>query len=333
MPGQRLDLPAATDALLADWVRGGPVQVPVTTLPVTTTPDGIRATLRSIVEPAVSGPITVTGEGRAAVLEPEVIAAALRFAPDGQGGLATTVDNPMVIDALAPQLAETEQPGADAGIVLEGGQPVVLPSTEGRAIDWEKSLVPLPDVLQAIGVERTLPAVYVTETPELTTEQANQLGITTRISTFTTGGFATDSGKNIRRAAEQTNGAIVRPGETFSLNGRTSPRNAASGYSEAGIIDDGRPARGIGGGVSQFATTLYNAAYFAGMVDVSHKEHSYYISRYPAGREATVYEGAIDVKFRNDSPTGILIQTAWTPTSVTVTFWGTKHVDVESITG
>ena len=61
------------------------------------------------------------------------------------------------------------------------------------------------------------------------------------------------------------------------------------------------------------ATTLYNAAYFAGMVDVEHKEHSFYISRYPAGREATVFEGAIDLKFRNDNPTGVLIQTAWTP--------------------
>ncbi|MBV9163198.1 MAG: VanW family protein, partial [Pseudonocardiales bacterium] len=87
------------------------------------------------------------------------------------------------------------------------------------------------------------------------------------------------------------------------------------------------------GGISQFATTLYNAAYFAGMTDIEHKEHSYYISRYPAAREATVFEGAIDVKFRDDSPTGILIQTAWTPSSITVTLWGTKHVDVESITG
>jgi len=68
-------------------------------------------------------------------------------------------------------------------------------------------------------------------------------------------------------------------------------------------------------------------------VNVEHKEHSYYISRYPAGREATVFEGAIDVKFRNDSPTGVLIQTSWTPSSITVTFWGTKHVNVESITG
>ena len=153
------------------------------------------------------------------------------------------------------------------------------------------------------------------------------------IGEFTTGGFAQDSGRNIRRAAEVINGMIVKPGETFSLNGATEPRNASNGYVEAGIISEGHASRGVGGGVSQVATTLYNAAYFAGMTDVTHKPHSFYISRYPPGREATVFEGAIDMKFRNDSPTGVMIQTAWTPTSLTVRLYGTKRYDVTSSTG
>ncbi len=332
-PGQRLDVPATTDVVLAVWVRGGTLPALVATLPVSTTPDGVRATLRDVVEPAVSGPVKVTGDGQDAVLDPAVIAAALRFAPDGQGGLTTTVDEPMVIAALDPQLASTKRPGKNAEILIQGGAPVVLPSVDGRGIDWAASVRPLLDVLPITGRERILAASYVTLPPKLNTDQAYALGITTEISTFTTGGFAPDSGQNIRRVAEQVNGAIVRPGQTFSLNGHTGPRNAAAGYVDAGIIDHGRPGRGIGGGISQFATTIYNASYFAGMTDVEHKEHSYYISRYPAAREATVFEGAIDVKFRDDSPTGVLIQTAWTPTSITVTFWGTKHVDVESITG
>ncbi len=332
-PGQRLDVPAATNIVLAVWVRGGTVLAPVATLPVSTTPDGVRAALRDVVEPAVSGPVKVTGDGEDAVLEPEVVAAALRFAPDDRGGLTTTIDDPTVIAALDPQLASTKRAGKDAQILIQGGAPAVLPSVDGRGIDWAASLRPLLDVLHISGRERAITASYVSLSPKLSTEQAYALGITTQISTFTTGGFAQDSGQNIRRVAEQVNGAIVRPGETFSLNGHTGPRKAAAGYVEAGIIDHGRPGRGIGGGISQFATTIYNALYFAGMTDVEHKEHSYYISRYPAAREATVFEGAIDVKFRDDSPTGVLIQTAWTPTSITVTFWGTKHVDVESITG
>jgi vancomycin resistance protein YoaR len=267
------------------------------------------------------------------VLQPDVIAAALRFAPDSQGGLTTTIDNPTVIAALNPQLESTQHPAKNAQIMIQGDAPVVLPSVDGRGIDWAPSLLPLLDVLHHSGAQRSLAASYVTLPPTLSTEQANGLGITTQISTFTTGGFAADSGENIRRVAEQVNGAIVRPGETFSLNGYTGPRTAATGYVDAGIIDHGRPSRGIGGGISQFATTMYNATYFAGMTDVEHKEHSYYISRYPAAREATVFEGAIDLKFRDDSPTGIFIQTAWTPSSITVTLWGTKHVDVESIPG
>jgi vancomycin resistance protein YoaR len=332
-PGQRLDVGRSADVVLAGWARGGVLDLPVVTTPVSTTPEGIRAAIRDVVGPAVAGPVTVTGEGADAVLKPAEIASALRFAPDGHGGLITTVDHPAVVGALGPKLASTVKPGNDAQIVLQGGRPVVVPSTEGRGIDWEKSLVPLPDVLHRPGGQRMLPAVYVDQHPKLTTDQANQLGITTQISTFTTGGFAKDSGVNIRKVAEKVNGAIVKPGETFSLNGFTGPRDAAAGYVDAGIIDHGRPGRGIGGGISQFATTLYNASYFAGMTDVEHQEHSYYISRYPPAREATVFEGEIDVKFRNDSPTGILIQANWTPSSITVTFWGTKHVDVESIPG
>jgi vancomycin resistance protein YoaR len=332
-PGQHLDIPATTGLILARWLHGGTVQAPVTTQPVRTTAEGVQTALHDIVEPAVSAPVKVTGDGHDAVLEPDVIAAALRFTPDSRGGLTTTIDNPTVIAALNSQLAPTQRPGKNAEILIQNGTPVVLPSVDGRGIDWAASLLPLLDVLHRTGAQRTLAASYVTLPPTLSTEQANTLGITTPIGTFTTGGFATDSGQNIRRVAEQVNGAILRPGETFSLNGYTGPRTAATGYVDAGIIDHGRPSRGIGGGISQFATTIYNAAYFAGMTDVEHKEHSYYISRYPPAREATVFEGAIDVKFRDDSPTGILIQTAWTPSSITVTLWGTKHVEVESTTG
>ncbi|MGH3606145.1 MAG: VanW family protein [Pseudonocardiaceae bacterium] len=331
--GQHLDVATTTDLILARGIRGGTVRVPVTTQPVRTTADGIRAALHDVAEPAVSAPVKVTGDGQDAMLMPDVIAAALRFAPDSRGGLTTTIDNPTVIAALNPQLSSTQKPGKNAEILIQGAAPVVLPSVDGRGIDWTASLLPLLDVLHNSGPQRTLAASYVTLPPTLSTAQATALGITTQIATFSTGGFATDSGVNIRRVAEQVTGAILRPGETFSLNGYTGQRNAATGYVDAGIIDHGRPSRGIGGGISQFATTLYNATYFAGLTDVEHKEHSYYISRYPAAREATVFEGAIDVKFSDDSATGILIQTVWTPTSITVTLWGTKHVDVESITG
>jgi vancomycin resistance protein YoaR len=177
---------------------------------------------------------------------------------------------------------------------------------------------------------RELTAGYRDEQPTFTRAQIDRLGPVEVIGEFQTGGFSSDSGRNIRRAAEQLDGVVVRPGETFSLNGATNPRNAAAGYVEAGIIERGRPSRGVGGGVSQMATTLFNAAYFAGMEDVEHHEHSYYISRYPAGREATVFGDVLDVKFRNNGPTSVQIQTEWTPSSITARLVGIKRYEVTS---
>ena len=102
---------------------------------------------------------------------------------------------------------------------------------------------------------------------------------------------------------------------------------------ESGIILNGRADTAVGGGISQFATTLYNASYFAGMEDVAHTPHSYYISRYPAGREATVFEGAIDLKFRNTSPHPVLIKASADSSNVTVQLLGVKTVQVESVPG
>jgi vancomycin resistance protein YoaR len=331
--GQELDLPAAHQVLERDWINGATVQLPVRVLEPTTTEDDVTKAVAEVATPAVSGPVTVEGEDVTGTISPEVVARALSFRPDPDAGLVPELNKVVVQEALDPQLASSEQPGRDASLSFAGGRPVVTPSQDGRGIDYDATLKDLLTVLTTTGDERRITAVYAAQPAELTTEELNGLGITTVIGEFTTGGFARDSGQNIRRAAQVINGTIVEPGETFSLNAATSPRSAANGYVEAGIISEGVASRGVGGGVSQVATTLYNAAYFAGMTDVAHTPHSFYISRYPPGREATVFEGAIDMRFRNDSPTGVLIQTAWTPASLTVRLYGTKHYDVTSSTG
>jgi vancomycin resistance protein YoaR len=266
-----------------------------------------------------------------------VIATALRFESADDGTLAMKVENGKVIEAAAPQLRSTEKQGKDAQIVFSGGHPTVEKSVDGKGVDWKQTLQPLPELLKRTG-QRELTARYTNAPAKLTTEQANLSGFNEVIGEFTTGGFAADSGVNIRTIAEKVNGAIIKPGETFSLNGFTGPRGAAQGYVEGGVIENGAPARDIGGGISQFATTLYNAAYFGGMKDAGHREHSYYISRYPAAREATVFQNpdgssVIDLKFTDDSPSGVAIQAIWTPSSITVRLWGTKRYTVESVPG
>ncbi|RTL63853.1 MAG: vanomycin resistance protein VanB [Pseudonocardiaceae bacterium] len=332
--GHSLDIPAAVPLVSTKWATGQPVELPLVTLKPVTTADDVRQVVDSIARPAVSAPITVTGEGAQGTLDPADIAKALTFRADAAATpkLVPELNPEVVSDALSPQLEKTEKPGRDATLDVSGPTPVVVPSQDGRGIDYPATLTSMMPVLTA-QAPRQVAAVYGDKPAKVTTEDIQKLGIAGEISTFTTGGFAADSGRNIRRAAEQIDGTIVKPGETFSLNAKTNPRNAANGYVEAGIIEDGHPARGIGGGVSQVATTLYNAAYFAGMVDVAHKEHSFYISRYPVAREATVFDDIIDLKFRNDGPTGVLIKTFWTPTSLTVKIYGTKRYEVTSTTG
>ncbi|WP_298799405.1 VanW family protein [Pseudonocardia sp. 73-21] len=332
VPGQKLDAPAAAAVLERDWASGSPVTLPVTTLPAVTTPDQVATAIQKVATPAVSAPVAVLGEnGTKGTLEPEVIAKSLSFRADPTG-LVPQINRDAVTAALKPQLAASEKPGRDAALDFSSGTAVVVPSQDGRGIDYPATLKDLLPVLTGSG-ERSITAVYADQPAKLTTEQLGALGISGVIGEFQTGGFASDSGQNIKRAAEQINGKIVQPGETFSLNAVTNPRDAAHGYVEAGIIENGHSARGIGGGVSQVATTLYNAAYFAGMTNVEHKEHSFYISRYPAGREATVFDDVIDLKFRNDNPTAVMIQTGWTPSSLNVKIFGTKVWDVTSTSG
>ncbi|WP_459548431.1 VanW family protein [Nocardia sp. X0981] len=333
VPGRMLDQPAARTVLTEQWATASTLDLPVATAPPAVRRDAIQQALHQIAEPAVSGPVVYTGKGGTeATLEPEQIAAIVDFVPDGNGGLRVEFDHRVATDLLAPQLADTEVEPEDATFTFSG-TPTVVPSVVGDKINWERTLEQLPAMLAAAGPQRSTPAIYERIEPALTTQAAEALGITEVMGEFTTSGFSGPSGVNIRTVAQEVNGAVVKPGDTFSLNGHTGPRGAAEGYVESGIIDHGRPSKAVGGGISQFATTLYNAAYFAGLEDAGHTEHSYYISRYPAAREATVFDGAIDLQFRNNTPHGLYIQAFADSYQVTVRIWGTKTVNVESITG
>jgi vancomycin resistance protein YoaR len=126
---------------------------------------------------------------------------------------------------------------------------------------------------------------------------------------------------------EVVDGALIRPGEVFSLNEHTGERSYAQGFQEAAVIIDGRLQPGVGGGISQFTTTLFNAAYYAGLEDVEHRPHTIHYTRYPPVIEATIFYPHLDLKFRNDTAYGVLIDTSYTDDSVTVTLWSTKVWD------
>src|SRR5690606_9236817 len=154
----------------------------------------------------------------------------------------------------------------------------------------------------------------------------------------TTYPYAEYRNTNIGRAAELIDGTFLEPDETFSLNDLVGERTRANGFTEGSVIESGRLVDALGGGVSQLATTTYNAGFFAGMEDVEHRAHAFYISRYPAGREATVYWGSIDLRFKNNTPYGVLVDAKVDRASpggqgkVTVRLWSTKYWEVDYTT-
>lgn len=327
--GQTVEPADLKNGITENWLDPAGVEVEPVEVEPAINDDAIEAMRTGDAAKALDNPLTINGENNVAgTLRKDEIAQFVSIeAKDGK--LELKVDTPKAQQLFEERMDGAQVPGQNAKISFSGDKMNVTPSVDGSIIDWEKTLKDFDKRVK--GDERTWDADYKPDPAEYTTEMAEKATFNETVSEFSTGGFSGASGVNIRRVAEQVNGAVVNPGETFSLNGYTGPRGTAQGYVESGIIIDGHSGTAVGGGISQFATTLYNAAYFAGMEDVAHTPHSYYISRYPAGREATVYEGAIDLQFKNTTNTPIRIETDFGGGKIAVRFKGTKTYDVESV--
>ena len=159
-------------------------------------------------------------------------------------------------------------------------------------------------------------------------EWAKSLGIVEVIGEFTTYYQPNQTRNiNIQRIAELTQGAVIEPGGEFSINDYVGRRTRENGFVDAGVISNGVFTTSVGGGISQYATTLFNAAFFAGLDFGDYQSHSIYISRYPYGREATVNFPNVDLEILNTTPYGVLLWPTTDETSITVTLYGTKWVE------
>ncbi|MGA8045598.1 MAG: VanW family protein [Dermatophilaceae bacterium] len=333
VPGLAVDVPGTTDRVLAAWPMersiegdGGPVAAQ--------TPATVFAEFREeFAEPALAAPLTVrVGEGSFEVPAAQVATALSATVADGTITLA-------VDDAVLAPLVETA--GEEAGVLREpqdarvrfsGTEASVEPAETGVAVEVAGRS---EAVLAALTADdRTLTLEPVVTQPEFTTERARDTLPKGRISTFTTYYAAGQSRvTNIKIAARTLNGTYVPPGGQLSLNNVLGQRTPDKGYVKAGIILNGRLADSYGGGISQLSTTLYNAAYFAGVEFNEFRAHSFYIPRYPEGREATISWGTIDQRWTNNTKGGILVRAFATDTAVTVELWGTDTFDVESVKG
>ena len=139
---------------------------------------------------------------------------------------------------------------------------------------------------------------------------------------FTSGAGTENRNHNIRLVSDLLNDSVAPAGGTWSFNGTSGECNAERGFLGAGAIIDGEYEDAVGGGICQVATTVFNAVYDAGYPVPTRYNHSLYIASYPAGRDAAVSWDELDLVWKNDGASDVLMRTSYTDTSVTVTLYG-----------
>ncbi|MEZ0494560.1 VanW family protein [Kineococcus sp. TBRC 1896] len=328
--GRALDVDAAADTVVRGWLDGGPLTLEAAVAEPSVDADGISAAVDAIARPAVAGDLVVAGGGREVTLPPAAFARSLAVRPV-EGEAALVADGAGLQTALTAADPQFETAPQDARIDIVGETPQVVPAVAGRAVPPQDLARAVTGALTGAPPTRRAEVELVESAPQLSTEELQQLGIVERISTFATNLTANRARtENIRIAAGHVDGTILRPGEEFSLNDTVGERTPERGFNRAPVISGGRLVDDYGGGVSQLSTTLFNAVFFAGLDEIEHRPHSFYISRYPEGREATIDWRTIDNRFRNDSGHGVYVQAGIVGNQVVVSMYGTRFMDVEA---
>ena len=343
--GEGLDTAAAARTIAAQWLTAdGPLQLKIVTLEPQITDAAAGRAVTEQAEPLMDGPVTVKVQDKTASLSVAQMTTGATFVPR-DGALVLTLDGPGLVRHVAGQMPELLNNLGDAHFDFDAaGQPViVVPDVTSKTVD--SGALATAVVAASTTAGRTATAEIVESDPEQSRAELEALGVKEVV-----GEFSTPLTAEPRRTSNITNGArlintiLVRPGETFSLGASLEPVDASNGFREAGVINNGIHTDGMGGGLSQLSTTTFNAAFESGMELVEYRAHTEWISRYPEGRESTLYYPDLDMKWKNNTPYGALVK-AWIDPSgqcslgktsgsgcVRVQIWSTKYWTVESET-
>lgn len=329
--GYQVNMDTAPAAVVDTWLtEPEPVELPALTIEPAVTQDAVDEAMSEVVEPLTSGPVMVTvGEVNQELSVADITAAAVMEAVDGR--LELRLDGAALRDRLVELQPTLANDGTDARIIIDAGSPAILPSQIGMALDADALAAAIIDA--ALSGTRSATVSLVEAEPEFTTADAEALAVREVVSEFSTP-LTSDNVRtqNLINGTRIISNTLVKPGETFSLIQALGPITEARGFVSSGVVEDGFATTALGGGLSQLSTTTYNAAYFAGMDLVEHKPHSRWFSRYPEGREATLWAPSVDMKFRNSTPYGVLVQ-AWVAEGrVWVRFWSTPYFEVRTET-
>ena len=262
----------------------------------------------------------------------------------GQQRMRLRIDPEAIENDLPALLDGVGQAPQPASFTVQGGTPVIVPGTPGTGCCARNSAQQIISALRdGSGVAELR---LVTRRHERDAEWAEGLQIVEEISPPDLPGCSVSVAEpcrrtthhsccegrvtNIQRMADLVRGAVIEPnGGIFSINDHVGERTTAKGFVEAGAIENGEHVTSVGGGISQFATTLFNAAFHAGLDIPSYQFHTEELSRYPFGRESTVSFPAPAFRIENNTPYGVLIWPEYTSTSITVHLYSTKYATGE----
>ncbi|MEH3034032.1 MAG: VanW family protein [Aeromicrobium erythreum] len=338
-PGLVVRRDDAADAITGAYlVTTKPVEVPTERAEPAVDAEGLQRAMQEIARPAVSAPVTIAVGDKRLKLPVTAYAPALTVeVPEDGTELEPVIDAKKLAKPLTDSTTGIGRKAVDATVDIRGGKPTVIPGKKGVGLQPQEMARKLVPVLTKTGDARRVSIEAKVVDPTFTTADARKLGIRQKVSEFTTRfPYAEYRNINQSRAAALIDGVIVKPGETFSFNDTVGERTQANGFVVGTIINGGVFREELGGGVSQVVTTTYNAAFFAGMDDVEHHPHAFWIDRYPVGREATVAWGSLDLKFRNSTKYGVLIKANVQKSApgrqgvTTVQMWSTKVWDIKA---
>lgn len=240
--------------------------------------------------------------------------------------LTFLIDPAKLADELTDFFEDIEKKPVNASFDVVSGKVIIKPDKPGLSVDLTKTAEKASYELFVSKIARIEP-VFKKIQADITYEEAKEFGIIEPVSVFSTDYNPNQTSRvsNIKLLARLLDGQLIAPGEVFSFNERIGPRTLERGFKLAPTIINGRLVDTAGGGACQVGTTLFNTAFFAGMKIVERHNHSFFISHYPPGRDATVSYGGYDLKFKNDYKSWILIKAYATNSRITIAFYGTKE--------
>ena len=261
----------------------------------------------SVAQEAMSEPVTLSADGKEWELSPQEIGQSLSFTPRANGELRVGLDREQLRAVMSDVYEDLTIAPTEAGFRFEDDGVGVTRSRAGQEIEEEE----LFEALEAglFQGERTYEVSVEIDEPELTTAQAEELKPTELIGTYRTNyTLSSDTSQerveNLRIASDAISGKALAPGEIFSANELLEPLE----YYETKVIIEGKEEKADGGGLCQVSSTLYMAANYAGLDIVERHPHAAQLPYIRPGLDATVWFGALDMKFENTSDGYLLIR-------------------------